>query len=398
MSAALTPEAVACVRDQLRTHHLGAIHLDPLEGGDLIAQAVSDLYASFGSEVALWGAVDPPRRLDDHTPPIIVIEGFEQIVDHRDPCSIMGRVREIVHEVLDSSRRVLLLTTVHPSRLSHCHASSVLIDAKHIDLRRALLARDPLSVLVGELKPFAATLVSQTRLLGLATCFDCDEKPDVVVRRLVRRSASLLGEDHGTELLEELRYAHQLGHFDSRGGVNGIKSSGVFRLAEWIVNESDDRTSSFRDQLLRTLAETIGTLTVPPADLGNTFALLFEIERSLRRIIVAACQEANRQVHTVVPEGLIKRANDRAEQSNAPMPPWNICEWLTTDELLDVIQAQPWMRPRRLSERMLIDLRREVIPVRNAVAHFRASTPRERQSLKRWHAAISSLAGSEHRS
>jgi hypothetical protein len=107
---------------------------------------------------------------------------------------------------------------------------------------------------------------------------------------------------------------------------------------------------------------------------------------------VDACITNSQTVSGLVSEGVRARVSERAARSHPHrrVPEvYSELEWLTMDELLDVCEANKWIGVRYKNFDGLVNgLRRELVPTRNNIVHFRTVSPADCDNVVRWLARV----------
>jgi hypothetical protein len=132
------------------------------------------------------------------------------------------------------------------------------------------------------------------------------------------------------------------------------------------------------ERLKALLSERVNSRGVEDIDLGSAFSVILRVERALRRLISDYRLLEPKNSANCPNDGLTKRAKERASGAGIGEKSkyFSSLEWLTLDELLETLITNSGLKrclrhPSPNIEARLLDLRRDVVPLRNDLLHFR---------------------------
>lgn len=141
------------------------------------------------------------------------------------------------------------------------------------------------------------------------------------------------------------------------------------------------------------LSESISSVSTPPIYLAQTFEDLWVVERELRISIRKALAEKSPSwKDSVVSGGLKTEVIDRAQRDGEPLARQinelrDPLEWLTTSELLNV-REKHGLGDLGLNGALWAQMKRDLVPLRNRMAHMRLITDADATAAAQWRRII----------
>ena len=341
-----------------------------------------------GSELAVM-SVDNLLGSSRLKTPFIALVGFDLLVDRPDLGSILGNLRSRAMKLVEDGTKIAFVVTVDLELLRHFDGSSILVDSKPVHLDREERNRRsksiPLPQLSADLGAGFSTLTAATGLVLRDS--DADVKPHVAMRRRTRVVARHLGAESGVRLLAEIERAETIGHASTERVLSQVGGDALWTLYCALFESSPSEAS----QIHRVVSEEVNSHSHCPADVSAGFKELWGIERVLRRVLVDDCARLNQEPADLIARcKLMELAQGRASRSQRIRDgsdlPANPVEWLTLDELLQVILSQDSIGREYPGLRAALpDLRRDVVPARNALVHFRSVDGDTLRRISSWY-------------
>jgi len=304
-------------------------------------------------------------------PGLVVLSDIELLARRGTP--ELGTLRAKVMEDLDCGNRFLLVSTLSKSCFPRIPGSSLLEDAK---------------VLVGPMVPPGDRV--DERGVAALPAYAPDNGVDQT--SLIRGVLA----DVSADSLAALEYACWECSAGPRDSLDLLSASDLIDMrTAGLVEFSDGEnrwvvTDAWRDFKIF-LADAVSRLTAAPEAVAETYARLWEIERTIRKLVGAAarekagdhwrkslfsgeeqlriCENARRDAH---PE--IRGIADLRD----PL------EWLTLPELL-AMRASKGLGDLGVSAYFWPRVGTELVPIRNRVAHSRLPRGADLETVRKWH-------------
>lgn len=397
------------VLQKLRRFSLVFLHAGALIDEGELAESLRSEMAQFGRSVVLH---DVTNSLPDDADSDYVLVGFESLVDGDNRCERLSQLRASVMVNLEEGRRVLAISRVPKARLIGCVGSQLILDAQPVFLRP--FPEDATSQILadagldGSQAQFAVR--ASSGLPALISAFtsahsesEGDSKRAVAavkeaVPHLLTRAVRELGPEATTAF-------HQLlDHGDVDVGervepliVEALRGSGFAAYdasRDSIQLLIPERLKSTYLDAVRTVVD---STVIPPSTVTSILTGLWEIERRLRRRLQSLARARSgdgwRELVTAereVRERVLHRlSQDRVAIESDVRRVANPLEWMTLDELLQLIEEQSeWACPPETPVAFFRRLRGELQPVRNRAAHFRLPELRDDEVVQRWQSEV----------
>ncbi|PKW18287.1 hypothetical protein [Saccharopolyspora spinosa] len=143
-------------------------------------------------------------------------------------------------------------------------------------------------------------------------------------------------------------------------------------------------------QFKNAVADVIATIVGPQADLPAVSEGLWQIERTIRRLLrEAAIRDAGAQWRkNLFNETIAQLVLERA-RNDVNVTAWNVSElrdpieWLTLGELLQVVESAKF-KGLSWDGALWRRFRQDVMPIRNRVSHLRLLKKRDRATVRMW--------------
>ncbi|MGW3469965.1 hypothetical protein ACWDKQ_16195 [Saccharopolyspora sp. NPDC000995] len=305
----------------------------------------------------------------------VILDGMEAFArDGKVGGATLGALRAKVNELRENDAEICLVSRIPKVSFAPVAGSSLLDDASW----HCLPLLEPYER-HEELRHIPASSLPS---IGL------DHQSDL---NLLLRTAL---EELGANVLTELDFAV----FEANHGANFITEveAGVAEAMRGaglahIVDDALRFNSSVPFwQFKNAVADVIATIVGPQADLPAVSEGLWQIERTIRRLLrEAAIRDAGAQwrknlFNATIAQHVLERA-----RNDVNVTAWSVSElrdpieWLTLGELLQVVESAKF---KGLSWDRLLwrRFRQDVMPIRNRISHLRLLKKRDRATIRMW--------------
>lgn len=372
-----------------RTFQVQLVRGSTLDGFSFLSGALKAAAVSRGSELAQIEVATTPLKMFPDVP-FVVCEHFEALLDNATPSRQMANLRSRAMEYVGRGGKVFLLCGVDLSRFADVDGSSLLVDARHFTINRAARRLRGVQLIndttYSTMPPGFRQLASATGLLGFAEVQET--RWHLQLRTAVRSSVRGLGCESSADLLEAIEELLDIEQSYSVAEREDPAADAILDAFS-VLHESGSPEAL---QLHRVISEEVNSNPALSDQTARAFAALWDLERTIRQVVIRACLSQQCRPADLMRENILSRVGERAaraQQHRIAVSVPNPLEWLTLDELLDVVASKEWIGSDLHAFRSQLEvLRHDVLPARNALAHFRSATVVQFKQLTVWRSRL----------
>lgn len=374
---------IACVKAELEEKGLGVRLVEP--DPDAIAAHLSS----------------------DSSGEVIVIDDLRKLLATKDCVDVLQRLRPVISRARGDGWRVLLLSTVPPDLYPTLAGSSILMDAHLLQGRPidSASAEDYVRRAGVDREESVANIIKHSSgsraLLEAFTAIERTHTPGNQKKanaiRAERKVAHRVFDEIGPALCMWLdHWTFELGRSEVHerdilpNHILALRSAGVIAPA----GEEKFVIFPFKNKSLwdEALGQYLESVVEPPASWADTVAELFSFERELRRDLRHELVESGLFVAALSPYA--GRILDLARRDSVPAAGSlsevrSPLDWLTLSDLLDIAGTNaPSVPDRQLcayGKDEWTNLAREIVPIRNRIAHMRLAREGDFEVVRRCH-------------
>jgi hypothetical protein len=336
---------------------------------------------------------------------VIVIDDLRRLLATRDCVDILQRLRPVITRARSDGWRVLLLSTVPRDFYPPLAGSSILMDA-HLLQGRPIdsgPAASYVRLLGVDQDQSIANIIDHSSgsraLLEAFTAIEMDDVPGNQKKAHAMRAESEVAHRVFDEIGPAL--CMWLDHWTFELARNEVHEQDILpnyiltlRSAGVIVPAEDDKFTIFpfknRSLWNDVLGQYLESVVEPSASWSSTVGELFSFERELRRVLKQELVELGHFDTALIPYTgrileLARRDSVPAARSLSDVR--SPLDWLTLSDLLDIAATNAASASdRRLCayrEDQWLELARDIVPIRNRIAHMRLAREGDFEKVRR---------------
>lgn len=404
MGGVLTSDLAPLV-EELRRFPIVFVHAGCLFNPQAVVDGLIEELSAYGRPVTVHDVRESlPRDSDsDH-----VLVGFDALILTADRCERLAQLRASAMVALDDGRRLIALSRPPKARLLGCPGSQLILDArtKFLAPLTAGVAKDVLAAAGVENKQAVFAAEASSGLPALIAAFleghtsaagEAKVARGLVLehmRRLLREAFTELGPEVTTAFHRVVEQGDpEIGADLDPLIVEAFRGAGVAAIdgsTQAVRLQVPDRIRSIYVEAARSV---IDSTVEPPEAVTGILAGLWEIERRLRyRLQRLSVDRAGNSWRSLVMSDaelrtriLERVSHDRASTVSEMEAVANPLEWMTLDELLQLIEEQAaWACPPEAPVGFFRRMRSDLPAVRNRAAHCRLPELRDGEVVERW--------------
>lgn len=402
------PGAVRNVLSQLRAFNVVFLHLGTLFNPDLLLADLRDGLCERGQGVREVTVSDAPR-VDADLGETLIVTGFDEAAASEKKCELLGNARAWGIEQMERGASLLLLSRVPKVALLGCAGSQLVTDAKAVfvqpwseEEQRAVLQRAGIAKAGQDaFIDFSCGLPGLNDvLLDVSSAGLPEAEKRVRAAEELSERIALAVDELGWRVavaLEDKLAREQSMEFDPGRDdplvVEALRGSGLLAVGD--DGRGQFLSTRLRPQAIDAVRRALDGVVLPPGDVTDILAGLWEIERRVRALVggQARAQHGKGWRASLLDPDVSQRVMDRVQWETA-LPVDSLSEvanpldWLTIDELLSLFVDARVETPDRFPTAFWVRARHELVPVRNRSAHFRLPNLDDAETVRRWRSEI----------
>jgi hypothetical protein len=300
---------------------------------------------------------------------LILVPGFEAVLESEDPVRGLGQVREVINDLLDADRSVCMVSRAPRMAFPDCPGSSILEDAHvfHADSAPG------------------------------GPWHDWTEEDD---HEVLLECLRWLGPD-ALACLDYLVFDLQLSGGLSAGLISPLELEAI-RGAGLVAVDGAAARLELRlpmHRLMPALTQSISDHLGVQPDFPVVSDGLVEIERRIRRSVQRRAVEVfgekwrGRVLSPEIAERVADRATQELSRGASVKGLRSPFEWLTLGELVDLVRTAAWVDRLGRDDRYWQRFGAEIMPIRNRTSHMRFLRHEDRPRVEYWKASLARTLG-----